>query len=153
MKNFILLIVCASSITFNTYAKVYRVSSPDEFGHVVAALATPGDEIMIADGNYNNWEQVVNTNGTSEKPIIIRAETPGKVIFSGDVHQPVFLLTGSFTEISGIKFTGCNVYKSATENGVLIELKDTNHCRIQGMLLKRNSHPLLSYLVRASITV
>lgn len=102
-----------------------------------ASTALPGDEIIIANGNYSNWETIINTEGTDGKPIIIRAESPGKVIFSGDVNKPVFQITGSYTEISGITFTGCNVFKA--QNGFLIELQNAKHCRITDCIFTKNT--------------
>jgi poly(beta-D-mannuronate) lyase len=119
-------------------AKVYKVATAAEF---VAATekVVPGDEIVIIDGQYNPWQLVVNTKGEKGKPILIHAETPGKVIFSGDVNRPVFLLTGAYTEIAGISFTQCNQIKNADGSGVLIELKTTSNCRITGCSFSENS--------------
>lgn len=102
-------------------------------------MVNAGDEIVIANGNYTNWQAVVNTNGVAGKPIIIRAETAGKVFFSGDVNKYIFQLTGSYTEISGLTFTGCNVFKTNGNNGILIELKSTKYCRISDCVFTKNT--------------
>lgn len=109
--------------------KDYKVSGPEEF-RKCAELAKAGDQIILTNGTYRNWEQSVNCNGIAGKPIIIRAETSGKVVFTGDVSKPVFLLTGSYTEISGLLFSDCIVSKASGKSGVLIELKESLNCRI-----------------------
>ncbi len=138
MKNLIILISCLVGTLTSVSGKVYNVANPEAFKKA-AEVVTAGDEIIIANGNYTGWEVTVNTNGTDVKPIIIRANTSGKVIFSGDVKKPVFLLTGSFTEISGLAFSGCSVYKEKGSNAVLIEMKDTKNCRITDCAFTKNT--------------
>lgn len=116
--------------------KTYKVASADELKKAAEAVVA-GDEIVIINGNYTNWESVINTTGTSSKPVIIRAETPGKVVFSGDVNKPIFQLTGSFTEISGLTFSGCNVFKA--KSGFLIELKNSQYCRVTDCTFTKNT--------------
>ena len=129
--NLILFIVTTAS------AKVYKVATQDEFNKA-AAMAKAGDQIVIANGNYSPWQLVINTNGTASQAILIRAEAAGKVIFSGDVSKPVFQLTGSFTEISGFSFSGCNQVKDNGGSGFIIELKSTKNCRISECLFTKN---------------
>lgn len=137
MKNLIILISCILC-TLTSLGKVYKVANQDEFKKA-AALVTPGDEIVIANGNYSGWELTVNTNGSIDKPVIIRAETSGKVIFSGDVSKPVFQLTGSYTEISGLTFNACNLLKGQGGSGILIELKATKYCRVTDCMFTKNA--------------
>jgi poly(beta-D-mannuronate) lyase len=119
-------------------AKVYKVATAAEFT-AAAEKVVPGDEIVIVNGEYSPWQMVVNTKGEKGRPIRIYAETAGKVIFSGDVNRPVFLLTGAYTEIAGISFNQCNQVKNQDGSGVLIELKTTNNCRITNCSFTKNS--------------
>lgn len=137
MKNLMLLAAVLLSFTTLT-AKEYKVANPDEF-QKAAAAALAGDEIVIANGNYQNWALTFKTNGTSDKPILIRAETPGEVVFSGTVNKPVFQLNGTFTVISGITFSGCQVFKGKDANGLLIELKDAKSCRVTACVFNKNT--------------
>jgi poly(beta-D-mannuronate) lyase len=136
MKNLIVLMSCLLCTLTNVWGKAYKVANQDEFKKA-ADVVTAGDEIVVANGNYSNWELVVNTNGTAGKPVIIRAETSGKVVFSGDVNKPIFQLTGSYTEISGLTFSGCNVFKA--KGGFLIELKSSKYCRITDCIFTKNT--------------
>jgi poly(beta-D-mannuronate) lyase len=132
-----LILSCCLLFTLTGMAKTYKVANADEF-RKAAVAATAGDEIIIANGNYSGWAQTVPTNGTAAKPVLIHAETPGKVVFSGEVSKPVFLLTGSYTEISGLTFTACNVQKVKGEMGVLIELNASKYCRINQCVFTKN---------------
>ena len=49
-----------------------------------AKIVRPGQAIIVADGVYNNLKLNLVNSGTRNKPIIIRAENPGKAIISGD---------------------------------------------------------------------
>lgn len=132
------IIICCLLFTLTGMAKVYKITNSDGFKKAAGA-AKAGDEIIIADGSYTNWAQTISTHATAAKPLLIHAETPGKVIFSGDVNQPVFLVTGSYVEISGLQFSGCNVQKVQGSEGVLVELKSTKHCRVTACEFTKNA--------------
>jgi poly(beta-D-mannuronate) lyase len=138
MKRLTVLIYMLLFLVTATMGKVYQVSNQDEFKKA-AALVVAGDEIVIANGNYSGWELTVHTNGASGKPVLIRAETSGKVVFSGEVNKPVFRLTGSYTEISGLSFLACALFKATGGTGILIELKGTKYCRITDCSFTKNT--------------
>jgi poly(beta-D-mannuronate) lyase len=115
----------------------YFIHNEQEFNSVSQQIK-PGDDIMIANGTYAPWSLIVNTNGTTDRAITIQAEKSGKVIFTGDVGQPVFKLTGSYTILRGISFTACNVLKDSTHAGVLAELNNTKHCRLTECVFSQN---------------
>jgi len=138
MKNLLLLPFYLLCLTSVTTAKEYKVTTPEEF-QKSAESAKAGDQIIIANGTYRFWELSINCNGEADNPVIIRAETPGKVVFTGDVTKPVFLLTGGYTEISGLHFSGCLVSKAAGKSGVLIELKESLQCRITDCTFSNNA--------------
>jgi parallel beta-helix repeat protein len=116
-------------IIINVSATIYKVSNEDEF-NIAAAKAKAGDEIVIKNGTYKPWQLIVNTHGAVDKRILIRAETSGKVVFTGEIRKPVFLLTGSYTEISGMTFSGCIQLKDSNNRAELLELKDARYCRV-----------------------
>ncbi|QKJ29535.1 hypothetical protein HQ865_07135 [Mucilaginibacter mali] len=137
MKNFLTTGLCLL-VSLAVNAKVYKVANPDEF-QKAAATVKPGDEIVIANGNYSNWALVIPTNGTAAKPVIIRAETPDKVVFSGDASKAIFQLTGSYTQLSGINFTGCNIIKAAGSSGILVEMDNSKYCRLTNCTFSKNA--------------
>lgn len=117
--------------------KSYLIRSEKEFESIVQKIK-PGDNIIIANGAYSPWSLEINTNGTAAKPITIRAEATGKVIFSGDTEQPIFKLTGSYTILRGITFTACNLLKVDKRTGILVELNNTNHCHVTECVFSQN---------------
>lgn len=61
--------------------------------------AQPGDVITLADGNYEQG-CTLKGNGTSDKPIVIRAQALGKVGITGPVR-----IEGSYVTLLGVNFT------------------------------------------------
>jgi poly(beta-D-mannuronate) lyase len=114
-------------------AKVYHISSDKEF-KAIQALLSPGDEVEIKNGNYTDWALAISSKGTAAKPIIIRAEKPGMVIFSGNITTPVFKVSGDYIFIKGISFKNCVL----TKTGVLIELNATNNCQLSNCNFSAN---------------
>jgi len=76
------------------------VSDLEEFKEAVAN-AQPGDEIIMANGIWENVELLFEGEGTNEKPIFLKAETPGKVIISG---QSNLRIAGEYLDVSGLVF-------------------------------------------------
>jgi len=138
MKILMVLMSCICIAVSGVSGKAYKVANQEEFKKA-ALVVRAGDEIVIANGNYSGWELTVNTNGTEDRPVIIRAETAGNVVFTGDVNKAIFEVTGSYTEISGLTFMGCKVFKSAGSIGVLVILKDAKYCRVTGCIFTKNS--------------
>ncbi|MGN7986577.1 chondroitinase-B domain-containing protein [Pedobacter sp. 22226] len=114
-------------------AKVYYIGSEQEF-KTVQSLFVPGDEVEIKNGNYTDWSLSIHNKGTSAKPIMIRAEKPGMVTFSGNVTKPIFSISGAYVFIKGINFKDCVI----TKTGVLIELSISNNCRISDCSFSSN---------------
>lgn len=133
MKKLIFAFTAFLLLANSLIAKEYSIGSPDDFNKIVGEVK-PGDVIIVKNGNYSGWVLNIPTNGTAAQPVVIKAQTSGEVNFSGDVNEPIFLLTGSYTEVTGFNFTGCNVYKG----GVLINLKGTDHCHISHCLFTKN---------------
>lgn len=78
----------------------YRATDAESFGKVVA-MARPGDVVILADGNWDDARLKVRASGTAAAPIVIRAETPGKVVLRGDSRLS---LAGSHLVVEGLWF-------------------------------------------------
>ena len=61
----------------------------------------PGDTIVLKNGEWADAKLKIRGEGTSEKPITIRAETPGEVIFTGDSRIG---LAGEHLIVDGLQF-------------------------------------------------
>jgi len=125
-------------LPFLSKAGTIKVKTAGEL-EKAATTAKPGDEIVISNGTYSNWETTINTKGTERKPIIIRAESNEGVRFTGEVSKPVFKLTGSYTVVSGLIFQECTLLKEDKTGGLLIDLNGTNHCRVTNCTFIKNT--------------
>ena len=56
------------------------VSTADELA-AAAKAAKPGDTIVVKNGHYDAWIAALESTGEAEKPVTIRPETPGGVVF------------------------------------------------------------------------
>ncbi|MEO6520080.1 MAG: chondroitinase-B domain-containing protein [Mucilaginibacter sp.] len=118
--------------------KNYLIHNEQEFNTISAQLKA-GDNVTIANGIYTPWSITINTAGTAAKPITIQAQTVGKVTFTGDTDHPIFQLTGAYTVLSGITFTGCNILKADKKEGVLVDLFNSKHCRLTNCTFTKNT--------------
>lgn len=64
--------------------------------------AEPGDEIVIADGIYEDLHLRIEASGTAAAPLHIRAETPGQVRLTG---QSQLSIAGDHVVVRGLQFT------------------------------------------------
>lgn len=134
LMSVIMLLLCYAA----AISKSYTARNEEEFKSAIQQVK-PGDDIIIANGTYAPWTSIVDTHGTPALPITIKAETNGKVIFTGDVLQPIFKLTGSYTILKGITFTGCNVIKADNQTGIIVQFNNTEYCRLTECLFTKNA--------------
>ena len=73
--------------------------------------AAPGDVLVIADGTYRDQVLEWRGKGSTERPILVRAATPGGVIFSG---QSSLLIEGEHLIVEGLLFTDGHAPKKQT---------------------------------------
>jgi len=81
-------------------AKSWSVSSQAEYDKVLKKLS-PGDEIVLSNGTWNNFEILFKGEGTEKKPLTLKAQTKGKVILTG---QSNLRLAGKHLVVSGLVF-------------------------------------------------
>ncbi|RMA64811.1 poly(beta-D-mannuronate) lyase [Ulvibacter antarcticus] len=103
-----------------------------EFNEAVAN-AKPGDAIILKNGIWEDSELLFAAEGTDEKPITLRAETPGKVFIEG-VSSLKF--GGNYLVVDGLHFR--NGY-SPTEAVVEFRVDDNNianHCTFTNSVIE-----------------
>ncbi|WP_236546335.1 chondroitinase-B domain-containing protein [Stenotrophomonas sp. 364] len=61
----------------------------------------PGDTVILADGVWRDTDLLLRGTGKIGQPIKLTAQTPGKVILSG---QSQLRLAGSYLEVSNLVF-------------------------------------------------
>jgi hypothetical protein len=82
--------------------------TPSQIPNPIAA----GSTIVIDDGVYDYstlTRLVITSNGTSTQPVVLKAQTPGKVVFSGLAQ---FELAGSYLTLSGFRFDRVQIPRS-----------------------------------------
>ena len=76
------------------------VSSIEEFNDAVKS-ATPGTTIIMGNGVWEHVELRLKAEGTNDEPITLTAQTPGKVIISG---QSNLAMSGEYLVVSSLVF-------------------------------------------------
>ncbi|WP_198024124.1 polysaccharide lyase 6 family protein [Sphingorhabdus lutea] len=80
--------------------QVYFVRNQAEY-YKAAQKLIPGDVIVLANGEWRDFEIVFAGKGTKAKPIILISETPGKVIITGKSNLKI---GGSHMLVTGLVF-------------------------------------------------
>ena len=98
----------------------------------------PGDIIVMANGVWENAQILFAGQGTTDKPIILRAETPGKVSLEG---QSFIKLGGEFLIVDGLYFRN-----GFTPSNSIIDFKITdenlaNHCKVINCVIENFTQP------------
>ena len=83
-----------------TMAKDHLVGTQSEYEKAVEA-AQPGDTIVLANGEWRDFEILFTGEGTADQPITLTAETKGQVIISGRSN---LRLAGKYLVVSGLVF-------------------------------------------------
>ncbi len=99
--------------------------------------AMPGDTLLIENGTYTNVQILFSGKGAEGKPIVIAAQTPGKVFIEGESRLS---LTGEWLEVSGLWFRN-----GFSPTGTIIEYrsgsKHAYHCRVTDCVIDRFNPP------------
>ena len=86
---------------------VYQVDSAESTQEAIEK-AQPGDEIVVADGMYADWDVTVSCAGTEDEPIVIRAASREVKL----VDESSFKVTGAYAVIQGFRFEDCRMLES-----------------------------------------
>ena len=87
------------SIFFAT-AQSITVSTIDEYNSAIKKVST-GGTIILKNGEWKDVTLNAFGNGTKQNPIIVKAETPGKVLITGDSSLSIY---GTYVIVSGLWF-------------------------------------------------
>ena len=113
------LVVCFICIA-NLMLAQTTVSDPGDLQEMVNA-ASGGGTFIVPNGTYNDFEASFSVVATAENPIIVKAESVGGVILTGDSHF-------TFKKSAYITLEGFEIY--ATGSSTLIKLEGSNNIRI-----------------------
>lgn len=94
------LTLCLALTTSPLVAKEWLVDDQAAYKKAIKKVKA-GDNIVLANGTYNNFEILFEGTGTKDKPITLAAETKGKVFLTG---QSNLRLAGKHLVVSGLVF-------------------------------------------------
>lgn len=93
-----LLVLGCAAFAGSVVAAEFRVASASALGALNAKLR-PGDTVVLADGTLTDQRVLFHGRGTAEKPITLRAATPGKLILAG---KSTLVIDGEWLVVSGV---------------------------------------------------
>ena len=136
MLSCLVAAVCCVPVRADAHAPIV-VRNQDEYRKAAADLK-PGDKVILANGEWRNFEIVFSGRGTPDNPVSLSAETPGKVIVTG---LSSLRISGAHVLVSGLVFrdghspTG-EVISFRTAKGDL-----ATDSRIAGIVIDRFNRP------------
>ena len=116
------LLVAATSAA----ASEKLVANPKELAAALERVR-PGSTVLMADGTWKDADIVFAARGKADKPITLRAQTPGKVVLTG---QSRLHIAGSHLVVDGLWFKDGFV-----KSGSIVEFRGNsktlaNQCRL-----------------------
>lgn len=101
-RAFSIAAAAAFLLPIGSQAAAERILVRDQAAYRAAtSTLSPGDEIVLADGTWRDFQIVFEGRGTAERPITLTAETPGGVILPG---QSNLRLSGEHLVVSNLVF-------------------------------------------------
>lgn len=119
-------IAAATAVITSTQAEDFRVTSARE---ISAAMrhAQPGDTLSMANGVWMDQVIAFTGSGTKDKPITLRAQTPGAVILNGASRLNI---SGSWLVVDGLRFEDGALNEDQHVIAFRGSLGDANHSRL-----------------------
>lgn len=132
MRRAILTMTVALMACAPCAAEVHEVATCAEANAIAAeGAAQPGDEIIIADGEWLDANLEIRCSGEEGAPVTVRPRTPGDLTLTG---ASSILITGSHVVVSGIQMLGGA--RAVADDGVERDQRRApidihgNHCRV-----------------------
>jgi poly(beta-D-mannuronate) lyase len=92
--------IAACAATCPAFAEDHLVRDQQEYARALERLEA-GDRIILADGEWRDFEMVVTGRGEAQRPISVSAQTPGGVTLTG---QSNLRIGGQYIHVSGLVF-------------------------------------------------
>ena len=135
--TFLLLTIVLVSCGNTEISNNIKVNSIEELQNAIKD-SKAGDNIVLADGIYKDVEIEFYGKGTSNKPITLKAETPGKVSIEGISNLKI---GGDYLVVEGLHFK--NGY-TPSENVIQFKINDTliaNHSIVTNCVIDAFTQP------------
>ncbi len=125
------------SLFFQGYANVIVVKNIEEL-NAANRNASPGDTIMLQNGNWKNVAISLDCIGSKEKPIVFEAQTSGKVLITGNSKLKI---GGQFIIVDGLHFTMGFAGKDAVITFRIDNSRLANNCRVTNTVINDFNNP------------
>ena len=135
--KFVTLTMFSLLLSGQIIAKDWLVDSPKAYNKVLKKIK-PGDKVILANGTWNDFEIVFKGKGTKEQPLILTAETKGKVILSG---QSNLRLAGEYLEVSGLVFKNGYTPTRSVISYQVNKKEFANNSRVTEVVIDEYSNP------------
>lgn len=118
-------------------AKDFLVKDQSEYQKVLSKLKA-GDNLILANGTWENFEVLFKGQGTEKKPVSLMAQEPGKVFLTG---QSNLRLAGEHLVVSGLVFKD-----GFTPSSEVISFRENKeeyatHSRVTNVVIDNYSNP------------
>ena len=130
---FSLLISCGK----NANQKAIYVNDSNELS-IAIEKASPGDEIVMVNGIWKDTQITFFGNGTKKQPILLRAETPGKVFIEGKSYLH---LGGEYLIVDGLYFQNGHSPKNSIIRYMISPDSVAYNCRVTNTVIKDFTKP------------
>ncbi|HEY5970242.1 MAG TPA: polysaccharide lyase 6 family protein [Chitinophagaceae bacterium] len=125
------------SLYLLSYSNIITVKNIEELNSA-NKNAKPGDTIILKNGEWKNVTISLDCIGSKEKPVVIKAQTPGKVLITGNSKLKI---GGQDIIVDGLYFT--NGY--AGKDAVITFRTDNKHlandCRLTNTVINDFNNP------------
>ena len=132
-----LFLFIGASVSDNALSATSLISSQSEYKDVAKTLKA-GDTIVLANGEWKDFEILLVGQGTTDQPITLTAEEKGKVIISGKSN---LRMAGEHLLVSGLVFK--NGYTPTNEVISFRRNKEhlANHSRVTEVVIYAYNNP------------
>jgi len=113
-------------LSFGSNENVILVNNPEALTSAIKS-AVPGTEIVLANGIWKDIQIKFYGNGTKEAPIVLRAETPGKVTIEGISDLK---MGGNYLEVRGLHFKNGFTPSKTVIDFHIDSTQIANHCKV-----------------------
>lgn len=135
MKQILLLLVCLAHGAAMAAETV--VSTQAEYRDAVKTLQ-PGDTLVLANGEWRDFEVLFSGVGTADKPITLTAAHKGQVFLTG---QSNLRLAGEHLVVSGLIFKDGHTPTSTVISFRRTKGENANHSRVTEVVIDHFNNP------------
>lgn len=136
MKKVLLILLSVIYINACTTEPPVLVKNIEELNLAIES-AQPGDQIVMANGVWQDVEIKFKGSGTEQSPIVIKAETPGEVFIEGESSLS---FGGDYLIVDGLFFRNGHGTSRAVIN-FRIGDKVANHCTLVNSVILEFNQP------------